>query len=131
MDISYVFSNHEEWKTKVVEKGLTVQHLYDLIKDVSVIIGNLRNDEIEDFVFRLKVCHDKSIGKDCDPDDSYRTPMRVSVEMGSRVFYFKLSPTESVFLRQKSRYFCETCGINNTFKIKSMRTHVERVHGKI
>ena len=131
MDISYVFSNNDDWKNKVVEKGINVQYLQDLIKDVSVILGNLRNDEIEDFIFRLKICHDKANGKDSNPDETYRTPMRVSVALGEKNYFFKLCPVESVYLRYKSRYFCESCGINTTFKIKSMKIHIDRVHARV
>lgn len=131
MDISYVFCNNDDWKNKVIEKGINVQQLHDLIKDVSVILGNLRNDEIEDFIFRLKICRDKANGKEINPDDTYRTPMRVSVALGEKNYFFKLCPAESVYLRYKSRYFCESCGINTTFKIKSMKIHIDRVHARV
>ena len=130
MDILHVFCNNEDWKNKVTEKGIGEQDLCAMIKDVSFILANLRNDEIEDFIFRLKIRYDKENGKESNPDDAYRSPMRVSVALGDKNYFFRLCPEEKVFLRCKSRYFCESCGVTSTFKIKSMKIHVEKVHGK-
>ena len=130
MDLALIFSNIDDWKNKVLDKGLSLEDLCSMVKDVNVILANLRNDEIEDFIFRLKIAQDEANGKNRDPDEVYRTPMRVSVAMGEQFFFFKLCPAESYYLRYKSRYFCEICGINSTLKIKSMKIHVERVHAK-
>jgi hypothetical protein len=129
MDILHVFCNNEDWKNKVLEKGICEQDLFDMVKDVSFILADLRNDEVEDFIFRLKIRFDKENGKESNPDDTYRTPMRISVALDGKNYFFRLCVEDKVFLRCKSRFVCESCGLGSTFKIKGMKAHVEKVHG--
>ena len=129
MDIAYVVSNQDEWKSKILEKGYTTStSLYELIKDIVVILGSLRNDEIDDFIFRLKIVHDTAQGKKIDIEDAQKPPMRASVLMFGKQHYFKLSPKESSYSKSKSKFYCEFCGISSTFKLDGIKKHLSIFH---
>lgn len=129
MEIAYIVSNQEEWKNKILEKGYTTSvSLYELIKDIVIILGSLRNDEIDDFIFRLKIVHDNLLGKKIEIEEAQKGPMRVSMFMFGKQHYFKLSPKETVYSKSKSKFYCEFCGMSSTFKLDGIKKHLTIFH---
>lgn len=130
MNLSEILSYNEVWKKKLIDKGHTVSSLCNLIKDFQPILKTLRNDEISDFIFRLKHYHDSLNNKKTSFDELQEIPERASVNLYGKTYYFKLCPDEKSFSSPTSKFYCELCGILPIFKLESIKKHLETFHSQ-
>lgn len=128
MNVAEIEFHNEGWKNKLICKGYTAKSLYDLIKGIIPIVENLRNDEIEDFIFRLKCYHDNLRGKKIDLDKLQEIPQRISINKHGQNYFFKLSPKEKKYSSPKSKFYCELCGLRPVLKLESIEKHIESFH---
>ena len=128
MDIDFVLSNDKSWSEKATSLGYTVGSLRRLIEDLRTLITHLSNEEQEDFIYRLKVCHELSKGNDTDQDPEAKIPCRVSVQIGGRYFYYRIMARETSYNKNESMFYCEICGVSTTMKYKQIKIHTTTVH---
>ncbi|OMJ90466.1 hypothetical protein SteCoe_7168 [Stentor coeruleus] len=123
MDLAHVFTNENVWIEKVLNIGHTMDTLCSLIKEMSDIYEIVDPSDIEDFIYRLKVCNDKKKGSKVDMENDMKIPTRVCVYVGKMPFFFKACPQEKCSKKSEMNFYCEECGPGTKVKVKRLKPH--------
>jgi hypothetical protein len=123
MDLAHVFTNEQVWIEKVVNVGHTMDTLCALVRDMSDIYEIVESSDIEDFIYRLKVCNDKRKGTNVDTESDLKIPTRVCVYVGKRPFFFRVCPQENSCKKSEMSFYCEECGPGTKVKVKRLKPH--------
>jgi hypothetical protein len=128
MDLNYVLSNDKALIEKALALGHDEKSMGLLIKDLRLIIVELPNDEIDDFVYKLKISHDLASGKTLDLELENKVFSRVSVLVEGKMYFFKLYPTEIEYKKMANSFYCEMCGLETRLKPTKFKKHVINSH---
>ena len=128
MDLAYVFSNDKGWLEKIQGMNQDIKSLSNVTRDMMTFISHLSNDEIEDFVYRLKLCHEKSKGKEVDVEQDSKMVARISIQYGPKNYFFKLAPSDTGVKKNESLFYCESCGLSTTMRNIKIKPHIKAFH---
>lgn len=128
MDLKYLFSNEKDTIEKAEKLNLTVESLTRLTKDILALIEPLSGEEIEDFIYRLKLYYNQINNKEQDLAYEGKIPARASDIVGGKHFFFRHLQSEYSNQAKNCLFYCELCGPNEILKSSQFKTHVIRNH---